>query len=347
MFFYIFPYFVVYVYSLYIYITKTDDKIKIGDLLIVLIPALLVAVLRGNIGVDTANYSRFFLDKINQVSDSYTFEIGFEKIIDFLVFLNFNIYGIFAAIALIITVCLCISFSGSKSSALLFLLVFFPLFYVDSTMNALRYGLSFSISSLAIDFLYKKKYHYFIIVLAIAVSIQISTLLIFISFLIARFNWKLLLLFSLLITFYISDISQFILPYLIDKKEAYTFSYSPSRFSGILPLAVFLIIYILYIVYTKKSFLIPEIHIFLILETISFILAKYSYAGLRFQMLFVFCLILSIKNNFSLYKSKIFFLKSFFILSLLLYAIFIKNIITAESDLDSRYLPYEFFWNYK
>ena len=146
MFFYIFPYFVVYVYSLYIYITKTHDKIKIGDLLIVLIPAFLVAVLRGNIGVDTANYSRFFLDKINKVSDSYTFEIGFEKIIDFLVFLNFNIYGIFAAIALIITVCLCISFSGSKSSALLFLLVFFPLFYVDSTMNALRYGLSFSIS---------------------------------------------------------------------------------------------------------------------------------------------------------------------------------------------------------
>jgi hypothetical protein len=344
MFFYIFPYLVVYLYSVYIYISKKQNKIKISKLLAVLIPALLVAILRGNIGVDTANYSRYFLDKINHTTDSFTFEFGFEKIIDFLVFFNFNTFGIFAAIAVFITVFLCISFSGSKNSVLLFLLVFFPLFYVDSTMNALRYGLSFSISCLAIDFLHKKKYHFFIPISALAVSIQISSLLIFTGFLIARFNWKLLLFLSLLIIFYLADISQFILPYLIDKKEAYSISYSPNRFSGILPLAVFFILYILYIVFTKRALLIPEIHIFFIFEVLAFILAKYSYAGLRFQMLFLFCLILSIKINFETFTSKNNFLKSLFVLSLLLYSIFIKNIVTAEADLDSKYLPYEFFW---
>ena len=346
MFFYVFPYIIVFVFSIYIYKLK-KQKIGAFNLFVILLPALLVAIFRGNIGVDTATYSRYFLDKINQTTESDKFEYGFEKIIDLFVFLNLNITGIFAVIAILTTITLSMTFSGSKNSAILLFLVFFPLFYVDSTMNALRYGLSFSIASLAVDFLIKKKLHFFVLASSIAISIQITSVVILASFLIARFNWKLILVLSVIISFFLSDISQSILPYLIDKKEAYSLSYSPSKLSGIFPLIFFIILYGLFVINVKSTKVFPEIHLFLILEVFSFILAKYSYSGLRFQLLFLYALIISIKNGFDFMKSNQTFFKSLFILSILFFAVFIKNIVTVESDLDSKYLPYEFFWERK
>lgn len=344
MIFYVFPSVVVYIYSIYVFTTKKPDKYNLTKLLIILSPALLVAALRGNIGVDTENYTQHFSDKINNITDSYTFEVGFEKLIEIFVYLKLSVNGIFASIATIITVLLSLSFSRNKNSILLFLLVLFPLYYVDSTMNGIRYGLAFSIASIAIDLLYKKNNPFFILMFIIASSIQISSTLIFLSFLLAKFNWKVLSFLLLISLIYSPEFTEFILPYLIDKKDAYIYSYSPSFLSGIFPLIVFLILYTLFLFNFKKPLAITEIHVLLILEILAFVLAKYSYAGLRCQLLFLFSLLLAIKNNLANNILNESFYKALFILSLILHGNFLKNLLTGVAEFNSTYLPYEFFW---
>jgi hypothetical protein len=249
-----------------------------------------------------------------------------------------------ALTALLTTFFILKSFANSKEVIILFLLVYFPLFYVDSTMNAIRYGLSFSLSALAIDSMYKNRKINFIVLSLFAVSIQISSFLIVFAFLIGRLNWRLILFFVICIVTFHSQIETFVFPYLLDKSDAYKVSYSPNKYSGLFPLIVFLILYLMFLYRSKNKFTLV-FQVLLFCELISYYFTTITWAGTRFQMLFLFALILAIKNNYSLIEDKFKFTRGLFFVSVPLFFFFLRSIIYVDKNIDSRYLPYEFFWH--
>ena len=89
---------------------------------------------------------------------------------------------------------------------------------------------------------------------------------------------------------------------------------------------------------------VPRIlYLILILEIISFIIAKFTYAGLRFQNLFLFVLLVFVVQNLNLLNFKTFSKKLIFI-SCLSLILFVKNISTIAPDDISPFLPYKFYW---
>ena len=131
--------------------------------------------------------------------------------------------------------------------------------------------------------------------------------------------------------------------YLLDKKDAYTDVYAPSITSGLFPILIFLLLFYLF----KKNMYalkVPRIlYLILILEIISFIIAKFTYAGLRFQNLFLFVLLVFVVQNLNLLNFKTFSKKLIFI-SCLSLSLFVKNISTIAPDGISAFVPYNFYW---
>ena len=82
----------------------------------------------------------------------------------------------------------------------------------------------------------------------------------------------------------------------------------------------------------------------LIFEGLSFLLTKVSYAGLRFQLIFLFALILLIKQEQNIITDKRSFFKFMFFIGLIGFMITMKNITFIDEEAESTYVPYRFFW---
>ena len=347
MIFYIIPYLFVLIFCFFIYKNDSYKKISFSVVFILLLPALLVALFRGNVGTDTINYLTNYEMKYSQIQGVNEFEPGFEILSDIFVQLGFTSKMFVNAIALLSTLFLSISFSGKKERTLLLLLVLFPLFFFDFTMNGLRYGLSFSIASIAIDVYYKKRMVLFSVLAIIAISIQYSSFLIILVFLMDRLKFKqivfLISVFTLIIILFWSYFEMIYL-YLTLKQDAYKDSQSPGITSGLAPLLLFLILSTAFSKYSLKEFELKGLYILIFFELISFVIAKFTYAGLRFQTLFLFALIVYIKNNLSAILNYKKFMTVNLIVSFISILVFFKNIILIVEDDQSPFLPYKFFW---
>jgi hypothetical protein len=346
MIFYIFP----YLYTTFLALNYNAEKrFKIyGFWLLVffIFPAILVAILKGNIGTDSYFYLGYFQALINKDGSDFNYEPGYVLICNVLVAMGVTKRIGVAIIALITTFLFCKSFAKSKELIVFFCLVVFPIYYVDISMNAIRYGLSFAIALNAIDNFYKKNTKTFIILSICAVSVQYSSLLIILVFLIDRIKTTKLFFLSIafIVSFPILGVffeSQF--EYLLVKRDAYSQIYAPTLFSGVGPLAIHLLLHFGYIKSVDKTKISKIIYPIFLLQIISFILSKYSFAGLRFQGLFLFSLIIYIKENFYLIN-KFFFHYLLIVVSIIALFLLIKNIDSTAEDFYYPFLPYKFFW---
>ena len=347
MIYYIFPYVFLLITSFFFY--NSNQKCSFLVLFFCLFPACLIVVLRGNVGTDTDVYLRFYRELIRNADYDPSFERGFTYLSKILVTLGLNEGQGVAAIGLLTIILLCICFSENYDKFLIFTLLIFPTFFYDMTMNGLRYGLSFALISIAVQSLYKKRKFIFFVISLMAFSIQSSSLFIFLIFFVGELPLKVIIVTLILITItiYLTTFSIIDLDYFYGKQDVYKDLYSPDISSGLSPLVIFLLIYFTFLFFCKNELnrLNKVIHIILLLEILAFILAKFSYAGLRFQMVFLFSLMLFINNNFNLLKYKTKIMYYFGLIGIISFLVTIKHFNYNDDGVVSPFLPYKFSWD--
>ena len=348
MIYYIFPYFYILIFSLVLY-SSNIKLVKAWHIFILLLPAVLVFTLRGNVGTDTYYYLGLLDDYMYYGESAAKYEPGFEFLGKTLIYLGLSPRFALASIGLITTLILCKAYSASKRQMLVFTLLVFPLYFFDFTMNGIRYGLSFSLATIAVDSLYKKKYRSATIWGLIAFSMQYSAALVILPFVgvLVKKRYIFILISLLAVAFVASpDIFSLITDRIAGKTDAYSDIVAPSIISGLAPLLIVIMMYASFLYFNRNKPYSKLIHIVLLLEVLSFILTKFTYAGLRFQGVFMYCMILYIKYNLDTIDPRyirkyVYFLILLSIIGILL---FIKNIsVIVDGDM-SPFLPYKFFW---
>lgn len=348
MLYYLVPYFFITFLSLNIYIKKL--KVSWQMLLFLLLPAILIVGLKGNVGTDSIFYLGLLEDYRLYGESRMTFEPGFELLNKAIAYTGATPRLGVAIIAVISTLLLTKSYSRSKNEMILLTLIVFPLFFYDFTMNGLRYGLSFCIATLAIDALYQKKYWYFAIWAIIAFTIQYSSLLIIALFLSVLVPKKNIIIITLLlgIFFVVSPNSfSFFMDRIADKQGAYSEIYAPGITSGLAPLLMVTFLYFNFLYFKKDTKYSKLIHTIVICEVLSFVIAKFTYAGLRFQGAFLYGMILYLKNNTQSLQLHWRYIVNFSIASIFSILLFVKNITVKVEDDYTPFLPYKFFWEEK
>lgn len=344
MLFYLIPYIYITFISLNVYFSKI--KVNFRTLLLLLFPALLVVVLRGNVGTDSFFYLGLFEDYQRFGESNAKYEPGFETLGKVMIYLGASPRLGVAMVGLISTLILCKAYSRSKNEMLMLAMLVFPTFYYDFGMNGIRYGLSFCLATLGIDALYKKNYKLFAVFSLLAVSMQYSSLLIILPFAgnLIKKKYVFIILFLLAAVIAVSpDSFSFFMDRVADKQGAYSQIYAPGVTSGMAPLGLVLLIYFNFIWFHRKTNYSNLIHIILILEILSFVFAKFSYAGLRFQGAYMYCMILYLKNNTQETTPRRYSI-NLILISIISIAIFVKNVTTELEDELTPNLPYKFFW---
>lgn len=314
------------------------------------LPASLIVLLRGNVGTDTDTYLRFFKELITNTFYDPSFEQGFVLLARLLVNVGLNETSCVAIIGLLTIVCLCICFSDNFNKMFVFTALLFPIFFYDMTMNGLRYGLAFSLSSIAVAQLYKNRFSVFLLLAILALTIQVSSLLICMIFFLEQLSLKSLVRVVLLIAtlIYLSNTLSLInIEYLYSRQDAYKDLVSPESSSGISPLVIFALIYAIYIYFNDRHFKqIPKtIHLILLFQLISFAISQLTYAGLRLQMLFLYALILYVAQNIYMLKFSMKTYASVCVVGIIGFLITLKHFSYVDDEVLSPFLPYKFFWD--
>ena len=306
--------------------------------------SIVFVVFRGDVGTDTANYlamaQKIDVDSGVELVD-LDVEVGFYWLLKGLVFLFSDPRIAINSISFFIAIYSLHLFSRSDEEFLVFALLLFPVFFFDMTMNGLRYGLAFLLAKHASDEYRLGNKSKSIIYLAGSVGFQLSGVLVFFLLWMDKFKistFILSLLFA--IVFYL------IFQERLDSKfAAYAQLQSPGVLSGTLPLLLF--VACLLNLYLMSPEIGRKFIPLLIFEVLAFVVAKFTYAGLRLQLLVLFvffCSISSIDQR-AWTKKKMVAIPLFFLIGLLGFMGSLKHYVEDISTPPSPFLPYHFFWN--
>lgn len=346
MLYYILPSFILIVMVSMMYISKLKLKSYATFLFFACFPAILIAVLSGDSGTDKNAYYTWIGNSFNGNIDEVTYEPGFKYLSVLLSYVYPSVYFIIPAIGLLTSIILIKSYSRNKYHLVIFTFLIFPYFYFDMTMNGLRYGLSFALSSLAAYQLSKRKKNSFLFfVFAIfAVSIQYSSFLIVGLIYLSQINFKKVHLLFLIIVGY-AVVSLLDVQYFENKVDIYNDISRPSGISGLSPLVLFITIFLLNWYLQKKLSWIY--FVILGLEILSFLLSLKSYSGLRFQTLMMFTLLIFIAHfqTAQLFGKRL--LAVYFLIACLSLSLKMRNFMNEEKFVETPFIPYEFFWERK
>lgn len=266
-----------------------------------ILPFALLVHLRGPVGTDSSNYIEI-IKKINTTGTFEGLELGFIYLIKGVLYISQNPLFICILIAVITTGVLLTASNTHVRAKFIFLACIAPVFYLDMTMNGLRYGLSFSFAMLAIAKFYQNKLVSSIGLAIISVLLHVSGFLLFLIVAITadskeKFNQWVKLLISLspivLIQLFFTNHTSTQLN-ATAKYLAYCNIVSPTWYSGISTLILSLLtIYVLYkSENTRNSVVNHKLAALCFLAFLTFIIAKFSYAGLRLQLVLLFGMLL-------------------------------------------------------
>ena len=344
MYVYIFSYICVLIYAFNNIVLNGSKTIAINKMVakLLFLPAIAIVMFKANVGTDTENYRYFaetiLLDPLILAQD-LNIEYGFYWLLKVIVNVTdsprFTINIISACIALYSI----FLFSNNRNSLIIFSLLIFPVFFFDMTMNGLRYGLAFLFAKQAFDYFESKRKFLSLTFIALCASMQITGVLVYLLLIIKNLNFKVFINLTL-----ISIIVGYLFWNPIVKKFiSYSEMYSPNIYSGLAPLSIFTACYSVLLRYRNKVDL--NIHFMFLLEILSFVMAKYSYAGLRFQLLILFslfCLMSTYKLDS--YKNKKTVLILFLIIGLIGFVAKLKNFADDYGNPPSPFMPYTFLW---
>lgn len=333
-------------YALYFFILAiglTTRNLRLW-LVIATIPMLALVWMRGNVGVDLPNYVQ--LIQMIQKSEGFTwlFEPGFEFLILTLSKISSDPTTIAKMIATLTTLLLLSVRWKTKTAYQVLGLGIIPYYYIDMTMNGLRYGLAFSIALLSVKFLLSTRQLRFFFSTLGAASIQVSSLYLH-GLLQFIFRPKFIILFVPLViaTGLIGT------DYLINKVSINLTLTKPSITSGLGPLllSIVLIIGCCSDSLIRRHYSISILFLFL-LSFLTYVISQISYAGLRLQQLNSFLIMLFLiyasERNGRIYSKNLF--QILLIISLMGTALRLKNFISEAGVGDAPFMPYTWYWEH-
>lgn len=253
----------------------------------VLFYCLFIALFRGAVGTDTANYIKIF----NAFSNGYELSVGdegFKYLIKLLNNLFNNSQFAVNSVSIIYFALLAAFFYRSNKNEAFFLVSYFlPVFAYSYSMNGLRVGLAVAVFLIAIQTYSNKKsllvsFKYFLLGFFLHITTVFLPVMFFlyqVKWLSIRFLIRFLLVFSFVFIVFLLNFD-----YVSGKYLAYSDgnSVAPSIYSG-LSVVFSLFIIIFFMLFGKlprhdKKWIFT---ISFVLIVMSFILAKYTYAGIR------------------------------------------------------------------
>lgn len=328
-----------------------------------LVPAFFLVLCRGDVGTDTAAYLRIIDDiQNNRPTD---LELGFVLLVKTMLLIGMTPQFILAAIASISTALLIYAAQLSQRSLFLCALCIVPIFYFDITMNGLRYGLAFACTMCAVALFYQKRLYLCVIFATCAVLFHLSGgLLVLMMALLSddkeEFRyWTYITIGLGVLIVTLQNVDQILYLFDLDvfgtgvdlnnKISAYSNFPSPSLLSGVGPLTLSLLTLVLI---KKEDNATKNVRVrrfyFLLLATIgTFVVAKFSYAGLRLQFVVLFFMLLTLQfkpafESVGNVKRSKKMLATMMLIGFLGMAAFMKNALTTESQGLSPWLPYSF-----
>lgn len=308
--------------------------------LVTLVP-LVVVLLRGLVGTDTQSY----IDIIGLIDKDIdaSVEIGFYLTTKFLLLFTNDALVITKIIALWMFINFGLFFGQNKERIYIYTLLVMPLFFFDMYMNGLRYGIAYSFALLAYDQQKKKNNLRFLMLIALAISFHISSIIL-VALLFANYlryiNGKSLIIIAVIVgafTFFFKD-------RILLKLMQYSSIESPGALSGIMPLLIFILTVGLVVVSAKKQSVFFLICVLCFAEIFSFIMSRYSYMGMRIQ--FIIILVLFCKLPELIYFRLQAFLVMLFI-SLLCFTGRYRNMADEYGNGPSPFMPYHYYWEVK
>ena len=357
-----------YIVAVLLYLTymifvlmRPQNTTYFPNVLVGMLPLILLIVLRGVVGTDTQSYINI-ISQIKANGACQGIELGFIYLIKILLFVVNDPQQVCVLVGIITTAVLIISSKSDNRAIFVLIVCIIPTFYLDMTMNGLRYGLSFAFAMLAFSKFYSHNLILSVVLGVVAVLFHISGLFLFlIAALLADDKeelkrWIKLILVLFLVTLvqlyfidifklFMSNINQIGMNNinLNEKYIVYKQYKSPYWFSGLAPMGISLaLLYVLQRGNRDFPVLITRhFYILLALVGLMFAIAKFSYAGLRLQtvVLFAMLLMLQFKPGFSgvmnkKVKNGIFFVGCLGLL------VFIKGVIQTESQGISPFSPW-------
>jgi hypothetical protein len=341
MVFYIIPYvFMIFMALLSIKIKGNGFKFLF---LLGIIPSLFIIGMRGDVGTDTAayisliNYSNVDLEE--RVS---TLEPFFLMIVYLKNYFNLESRLVLNIFSVSIVLVLFSFFYKNKHRFLIFSFLIFPVFLYDMTMNGIRYGMAFALSCFFIsqskENLYKFSSSNFIYFLSLLNHKTAIFFYIFKNAQSASIKNFIVICFVMILGFFTLQ------GYLVDKLSLYSEYSSPSIFSGVQPLIISFLLLTTNSIFFKKN-LRRNSYLFVI-QLIFYIVTQFSYAGIRFQFLELFYIIVLLvldkeTKNYNVYMLLLMLIGLFGFLFRL------NNFYSTIGQGESPFLPYNFFWENK
>lgn len=339
------PYIIVYIFYFMVVGAKSGARNQRIWFFLASVPMIgLVFLRRDMIGVDIPMYE-LSIDAI-RVSGTYTYT--FEPLFEYAIrFLSLRISDSSVVLAVFSALTTLLLYWGSyrierKPFLLAFCIV--PYFYLDMTMNGIRYGLAFSMVVCGAQFLIKgRRYLYFF--LAVAASlIQLSSVILAIMLLmLIEKRWRMMFVAIVWVTI----IYYFSADYLQLKFDANKSLEAQSITSGLAPLLLSMLTLAAF--WFNRNFKKVAAVQILILGAFSiggYVLTQFTYAGLRIQLLnlfliFVFCACIVNIHNIKINKKTVLVI----LLIGLVGAIFrLKNFYSEAGQGDAPFAPYYFIW---
>jgi hypothetical protein len=307
------------------------------------LPLLALALLRGQVGGDTPNY----VSAVEVLRDAgeplEMFEPLFERLLLALAQLPVDPMAVLALVSLLTAVLLLRGWWLVERDMVLFSGIF-AVFFIDMTMNGLRYGLAFALIALAASLLVRGHRFFFWVIVAAASMIQISSGLIgIVLFLFQDFRGRSFVLVGL----FAAAIAATFSDYLLLKLVANEVLQKPGALSGLSSLGM---IGALLLVWGTDRNLrggaAGKIVVLVLLALIGYGVAQISYAGLRLQALVAFLTALALACHMHTHglRPGRRTVVALFVVGVLFGALKLRNIAQSDADAEAPFIPYKFFW---
>lgn len=307
-------------------------------------PLIGLVFLRGNVGVDSAMYEQ----SIDNIREAGTYTGSFEPLFEYaslvlgrLVGDSFLVLAVFAAFTTLL-----LFWGMLKLERRPYLLAFcvVPYFYLDMTMNGIRYGMAFALIICGAYFLSRGRRASFLGFAAAAALIQISSAALaalLIALLGMRWKTVTVALLAAVLGYIVFG------PYLQAKLEANVILSAESAFSGIAPLLLSLAtLSVLAVDGTFRTEARVQLTCLAALSFFTYLVSQVFYAGLRFQLLnlflvFLFAACFAHVRDIKLSKKVVVMI---FLIGLFSAGFRLKNFYTEAGQGDTPFAPYQFFW---
>jgi hypothetical protein len=307
-------------------------------------PLVGLSLLKGMVGVDTAFYHQS-IDLIRgQDSLLQRFELLFEVIALFLSQFTDSSTLVLGIIAGMTTLLLFIGAYRLERQPYFFALAIIPYFYMDMTMNGMRYGLAYSMILCATTFFIRESKVIFYLLVIAAAYVQLTSVLLaimFIGFVEPRLRTLISgILGAALALYFFGD-------YILLKVEDNQNIISESALAGLAPFLLSALILGAFWLDLSVRLVARYQMILLSASSILFLMvAQFYYAGLRLQSLNLFLIYIVLAcilkaNKVKLGKKIIFTL---FMISILSAIFRMRNFYNDAGFGDSPFVPYHFYW---